>query len=333
MSSILDTARRILDGEAEAIRRTAAHLDGTFEEVVRLVAAGTGKVIVTGIGKSGLVAEKIAATMISTGLDAVSIHPVDALHGDIAAVRDGDVILALSATGTTEELLLFLRTVRALRNPATRIVAITGNPASPLAQLADLVLFADAPPEADILGVLPTSSTTAAIAIGDAIAMAAMVEREVTLDDLARNHPGGAIGTSLNTRVAELLHPIAACAVVTLDDPMSEVVLRMTAQPLGAALILAADGTLAGIVTEGDLRRALQRDAATFLHTACRTYMTATPRTVAASALAIEALRLMEQVPNVYVLPVLDDDGRCAGLLRMHDLIQRGLGVTARGER
>jgi len=316
-----DLALQVFADEADAIQRTAARLDEDFDRAVAMILDAPGRVVLSGIGKSGLVAQKVAATMASTGIDAVAIHPVDALHGDLGAVRDGSVLIGLSASGTSEELLAF---ARAARDRVIGVIAVTGNESSPLALLADCVLIADAPRSEDVIGVLPTGSVIAAIALGDALAMASMRGRGVTLDDLARNHPAGAIGASLSVTVGEIAHPLSQCAVVSPDEVMSAVLVAMTAAPLGAALVM-ADGLLLGVITDGDLRRGLQDRPADFLVSLASQHMTTRPRVVGASARAIDALRIMEAPRQIYVLPVVDDAGRCTGLVRMHDLMQRGL--------
>jgi arabinose-5-phosphate isomerase len=323
MNAPLNSARSLLRAEAEALAELATRLDGAFTQVVDLIAAHQGKVVLCGVGKSGLIAQKIAATLCSTGTPAIFLHAADAVHGDLGILQPGDPVVLISRSGTTAELVRLLPVLRTFKSP---LIAIVGNVQSPLASQADVVLDIGARPEADPLGMVPTTSALLTLALGDALAAALMTKRGFAAADFARFHPAGQLGRNLLLTVGEALQPLDRCAVVAAEASLRDTVIAMTRHPHGAACILGAGGVLAGLITDGDLRRALGRGVD--LNTALAAdIMTKNPiRTHPAVSLG-EAARVMEDRPSqISVLPVTDPQTqRCLGLLRIHDIYQAGL--------
>lgn len=322
MSSNFEKVKELLGHEARAIERAADALDPqSVEDAVRIIGECAGKVIVMGVGKSGVIAQKIAQTMTSTGTVAVFLHPSDAMHGSLGAVSSGDVVIALSNSGETDELLAMLPALRMRKTP---IVSIVGKFDSTLARASDVVLNAAVDKEAGPLSLAPTTSTTVALAIGDAIAMCLMEERGLTAEDFAANHPAGRLGKRLTVTVDTLMHesPNVAAGATWL-----EVVKAISKHSLGAVNVVDDGGKLIGIITDGDLRRTLERIAAEDLaDLSAADMMTTGPTTTTPSMLAFDALKLMENRPSqISVLPVVDAGGRCCGLLRLHDLVRIGL--------
>ncbi len=315
------TGRDAMDAEAEAIRVAAARLGGEFAQAVELLHRHQGKVIVTGLGKSGLVAQKLAAILCSTGTPAVFLHPVDALHGDVGIYAEGDPTLVLSKSGTTGEL---LRLVPVLREFSSPLIGIIGNPASALAKHMDVVLDASIRAEADPHNLAPTASTAVATALGDALALAVMQARKLTPEDFSRRHPAGQLGRNLKVTVREVMHTGEEVAWTQPEASMRSVIIAMNQHRLGAACVLGAGGKLEGVVTDGDLRRALQ-DHEDIRPVCVRDVMTFHPVTISPEATIREALRTMEDRPSqISVLPVVED-GKCLGLVRLHDLYQTDL--------
>jgi arabinose-5-phosphate isomerase len=307
--------------EARAIENAAARLSVTdIENALGLLINCKGKVVVTGVGKSGVIAQKIAQTLTSTGTMAVFVHPSDALHGGLGVVASDDVVVALSNSGETEELLAILPTFKQRGVP---IISIAGNLDSTLARQADAVLDASVDKEACRLNLAPTASTTVALAIGDALAMAVMESKGLSSEDFAANHPAGQLGKRLTIRVADLMHlsPNVAPSAGWL-----EVVRAISANALGAVNIVDTELKLIGIVTDGDLRRTIERTSPDdFATLTAESMMTAGPITASAEMLAFDALRLMEdRASQISVLPVVDGE-RCVGLLRLHDIVRSGL--------
>jgi arabinose-5-phosphate isomerase len=308
--------------EAAAIDRAASRLTrDAVEQAVALIANCAGKVITMGVGKSGVIAEKIAQTMTSTGMVAISLHPSDAMHGSLGAIASGDVVIALSNSGETDELIAILPS---LRSRGASIIAIVGNTDSTLSKHSDVFLDASVDQEACPLNLAPTASTTVALAIGDAIAMAVMEARGVTTEDFAANHPGGRLGKRLTVKVSDLMHESPNVAP---SDGWLDVVRAISKATLGAVNVVDNEGSLTGIVTDGDLRRTIEKVEADQLdRVTAETMMTRSPITVLPDALAYEALRLMEDRPRqISVLPVADEAGKCVGLLRLHDIVRSGL--------
>ena len=310
----LAVARRVLRIEAQAVLDLVDRVDERLSSAVELLASCRGRVIVTGMGKSGIIARKIAATLSSTGTPAHFLHPAEAVHGDLGAVQADDVVVPLSQSGETPEV---LRLVERIRRLGARIVALTGSPSSTLGRAADVTLDCGVSGEACPLNLAPTASTTAALAFGDALAMTLLVAKGFREEDFAHLHPGGQLGKRL-LPVERLMRTGAGLPCVDAGSPMSEVVRTMTEAGLGMTCVRVGSGELGGIITDGDLRRRLAQPDALLALTAADV-MTRSPLTIAASALAVEALRLME-AHRVTALIVVDDRRRIAGVVHLHDL-------------
>ncbi|MEZ5422546.1 MAG: KpsF/GutQ family sugar-phosphate isomerase [Pyrinomonadaceae bacterium] len=311
----------ILRLEAAAIENVAAKIGRhAVEKAVELLLNCAGKVIVTGVGKSGVIAQKIAQTMTSTGTPAVFVHPSDAMHGGLGILANGDVVLALSNSGETEELVAMLPAI-ARRDVA--MIAIVGNADSTLAKSSDVVLEVSIDKEACPLDLAPTSSTTAALALGDAIAMTLMEAKGLTEADFAVNHPAGRLGRRLTVQVGDLMKENPA---VSRDAGWMEVVKGISTYALGAVNVVDESGKLLGIVTDGDLRRTIERTAPNDLAAlTAESMMTAGPITTTSDTLAFEALHIMEdRASQISVLPVVDGE-KCVGLIRLHDIVRSGI--------
>ena len=311
--------------EAEAIRVTASRLKrGQVKRALELLHDCRGKVVLVGVGKSGNIAEKIAATLTSTGTGAVYLHPSDALHGGLGILTADDVVVALSNSGETDEIITMLPYLKHRQVP---IIAIVGNLRSTLARTADVVLDATVDQEACPLNLAPTTSTTVALAIGDALAMTLMQAKGLTMDDFALNHPAGQLGKRLTLRVADLMHSGAENPVIGEDAAWLEVIAAISRGGLGAVNVVDAEGRLAGIITDGDLRRALQKIKLSELEELQGgSIMTRNPIIATPEMLAFDALRLMEDRPSqISVLPVVDRERLCVGLIRLHDIVRSGL--------
>jgi len=309
-----------MEMEAASISAAAGRLNGDFCRAVRLILEHSGKVVVTGVGKSGHIGRKIVATMCSTGTPAVFLHPTEAAHGDLGVCAPGDPVLMVSKSGTTSELLRLVPELRALGAP---LIGILGNRAAPLAAQMEAVLDASVNREADPANLAPTASAAVALALGDALAVALMTARNFTAEDFRRCHPGGALGAGLRLKVRQAMHAGEEVAWVRPEDSLKQVVIAMTLRPLGAACVTTAEGRLAGLITDGDLRRALEKsDDIRTLRAAG--VMTPRPIVIDPDARLLDALRLMEDRPSqISVLPVVaSNGGRCVGLLRLHDIYQ-----------
>jgi arabinose-5-phosphate isomerase len=311
--------------EAEAVAETARRV--RREDVARAVemlASCRGKVVLLGVGKSGNVAQKIAATLTSTGAPAIFLHPTDALHGGLGVVSREDVVVAVSNGGETEEIVAMLPLLKFREVP---IIAVTGNLQSTLASRADVVLDGSVAKEACPLNLAPTTSTTVALAIGDALALTLMQHRRLTPEEFALNHPAGRLGKRLTIRVGDLMHAGDANPTVGRGAALLEVVRAISRGGLGAACVVESDGRLAGVITDGDLRRTLERGRLADLEQlTADALMTPRPVVTTPDALAHAALQVMENRPSqISVLPVVDAEGRAVGLLRIHDIIRSGL--------
>ncbi|HLH16993.1 MAG TPA: KpsF/GutQ family sugar-phosphate isomerase [Bryobacteraceae bacterium] len=315
-SEWLAAARAAMRIEAKALETAAERLDGNLIRAVELI-LGSGKVVVTGIGKSGHIARKMVATLCSTGTAAVYLHPADAVHGDLGIYTPGDPTVLISKNGSSRELLALVPLLREFRSP---LIGILGNACSPLAAEVDVILDATVEREADPHNLAPTASAVAALGIGHALAIALMCARDFTPEEFGRFHPGGQLGRNLHIPVREAMHAGDEAARVAPEAPLRDVILAMTARPLGGACVVAQDGTLAGFLTDGDLRRALtNHDDIRGL--AARDVMTARPVTISPDATLGEALERMERRKSqISALPVVDDAGRALGILRLHDI-------------
>jgi len=308
-------ARRVLEIEAEAIRSLAAGLDSGFDAAVALLHGTTGRVVVTGIGKSGIVGQKIAATLASTGTAAFFLHPAEAIHGDLGMILAGDVVLALSHSGETEEIVALLPHVR---RRGALLVALTGRRGSTLAREADAVVETAIREEACPLNLAPTASTAAQLAMGDALAMALSVEKGFRPEDFAALHPGGKLGKRF-LKVSDLMHAGDGIPLVPLEAPMKDVVYEMSKKRLGITGVVDGEGRLAGVVSDGDLRRLLEREGEKAWGVDAAAAMNRSPKTIAPAAFATEALRLMEE-RKITSLFILRPDGRPEGIVHLHDL-------------
>lgn len=321
-SSTLSEIRRVLTLEASALRRVLSAVDARYADAVDLLAACRGKVVVTGMGKSGLVAQKIAATLSSTGTPALFLDPAEAMHGGLGAVQKGDLVLAIGKSGESEELNALLPALRAL---GVRVIAMTAAPRSSLAKAAHLVVETPVDGEACPLNLAPTTSTTVAMAVGDALAVALMKRRGFKPEQFARNHPGGKLGRRLTLRVRDVMRAGAGNPVVSLRASTEELLSTITRLQAGAASVADARGRFLGLVTDFDIRRALS-SGADFRRLTVAGIMNAKPTTIRPDALAAEAVEIMEDRRNPFnVLPVVDAEGRSVGLLQIHDLRARGL--------
>ncbi len=314
--------RRVLEIEARALQALAGRLDESFTRAVEIVRACKGKVAVSGMGKSGLVGRKIASTLASTGTPAFFLHPAEAQHGDLGMLTRQDVVVGLSNSGETEELVRILPVIKRLGCP---LVVMTGGVASSLARAGDVVLDVSVDVEACPLGLAPTASTTAALAMGDALAMALLVERGFRPEDFAVRHPGGSLGRQLFLKVSDLMHVGETIPKVRLDSSMRDVIVEITAKHLGAAAVVDARDRLCGILTDGDLRRALERHR-DVLELRAGDVMTPHPKCVEPDVLAGEALRVLEH-HQITVLLVRHprQPRRVMGVLHLHDLLRAGV--------
>ena len=311
---ILATAVRVLKTEAEAVDDLARRLDASFPRAVEIAASCTGKIAVAGMGKSGIICKKIAATLSSTGSPAIFLHAAEAMHGDLGLLGLHDVVLALSKSGETEEILQILNVAKRLGLP---VIAMSGNPASTLARHADVNLDVSVPEEACPLGLAPTTSTTATLAMGDALAIALMERKGFRVEDFASVHPAGAIGKKL-LRVEELMHRGEAVPRVFETTPMSEVIYEMSRKGLGMTTVASPDDKLLGIISDGDLRRLLEKSPAP-LKLVAGDCMTRTPKSISGRELATSALARMEEL-KITSLVVVDAVGTILGVVHIHDL-------------
>jgi len=316
--ALIASGRRVIEVEAQALMALQARIGAEFSAACRLLLECRGRVVCTGMGKSGHIARKMAATFASTGTPAFFLHPGEASHGDLGMVTDADVVLALSNSGESDEILAILP---ALRRQGNVMIAVTGRPQSSMARLSDVHLDASVPAEACPLSLAPTASTTAALVMGDALAVALMEARGFTTDDFARSHPAGSLGRRLLLHIRDIMHTGDEIPSVPVHASATVALLEMTRKRLGMTAVVDADGVLQGVFTDGDLRRCLD-DEQTDLHaTPVSRLMGRTPRTIGAQALAVEAAHLMEEF-KISSLVVVDDDRRVVGALNIHDLLR-----------
>ncbi|MCX5867259.1 MAG: KpsF/GutQ family sugar-phosphate isomerase [Proteobacteria bacterium] len=316
------SARKVLKTEAEAILKLIEHLDDSFRNAVNLILACEGKVVVTGLGKSGIIAHKFASTLSSTGTPAVFLHPTESIHGGLGILSGRDMLVALSNSGETEEMLELLPIIKRL---GLKLIAITGNSNSTLSQSADIILDASVPNEACPFGISPTASTTAALALSDALAIALMERRGISQEDLALIHPGGIIGRRLLLRVEDLMHTGSEIPLAAAGLKMRDILLVITGKRLGVAGVTNTRGELIGVITDGDLRRALERYP-DLLERHAEEIMNRDPKKIERQALAAQALHIMEQY-SITSLFVYEQErmNTPVGIIHLHDLIRAGI--------
>jgi arabinose-5-phosphate isomerase len=315
-ATALELARKVLRIEAAAILGLVDRLDGDFDRAVQLLFECRGRVIVTGMGKSGIICRKIAATLSSTGTSAFFLHPAEAIHGDLGAIRDDDVVLAVSHSGETDEL---IRLIESIRRIGARLIAITGVRASTLGRAADVALDCGIAEEACPMNLVPTASTTAALALGDALAMTLLVRKGFREEHFASLHPGGKLGKRL-MRVESVMHSGDAAPRVGHAAAMPDVIHEMSSKRLGMTCVIAHDNRLAGVFTDGDLRRLMMsRPPTAVLALTAAEVMTTNPLTISRDALAVEALRIME-THKITSVVVVDERGTVEGVVQLHDL-------------
>ncbi|MES2670968.1 MAG: KpsF/GutQ family sugar-phosphate isomerase [Pseudomonadota bacterium] len=317
-AALADSGRRVFEIEREGLAAVAARLDGQFSAACRILLACQGRVVCIGMGKSGHIARKIAATFASTGTPAFYVHPGEAGHGDLGMITDRDVVLALSYSGESDEILTLLPV---LKRQGNLMIAMTGRPQSTMAREADLHLDVSVPAEACPLALAPTSSTTASLAMGDALAVALLEARGFTSEDFARSHPAGALGRRLLLHIADVMHSGDDIPRVGTDATLSDALLEMSRKRLGMTAVVDADGRLMGLYTDGDLRRSLADPSTDVRETRIEKLMTRTPVTIDADALAVEAAQLME-AHKINALLVIDGERRVVGALNIHDLLR-----------
>ncbi|GAB2522961.1 KpsF/GutQ family sugar-phosphate isomerase [Lysobacter humi (ex Lee et al. 2017)] len=317
-TDFLASGRRVFAVEGEALAAVAARLDEPFRAACRLMLAARGRVVCIGMGKSGHIARKIAATLASTGTPAFFVHPGEAAHGDLGMITDADVVLALSYSGESDEILTLMPVLRRQGNP---VITMTGRPASTMAREADVHLDVSVPAEACPLHLAPTSSTTASLAMGDALAVALLEARGFTADDFARSHPAGALGRRLLLHIADVMHSGEDLPCVGPDASVSEALVEMSRKRLGLTAVVDDNGRLLGVFTDGDLRRTLDDAQLDLRATPIRDVMKRDPRTIGADVLAVEAAHVME-THKINGLLVIDADRRVVGALNIHDLLR-----------
>lgn len=321
MNEFIDLAKNILEIEARAVKDLVARIDDSFLEAIDIIYACGGKVIVTGMGKSGLIGKKIAATFASTGTPAFFLNPAEGSHGDIGMVTKGDVVLMISNSGETEEVITIIPTLKRLN---ISIIAMTGNPNSLLARSADVSLDVSVGEEACPMGLAPTASTTATLALGDALAITLLKKRGFTAEDFALFHPGGSLGRKLILTVADLMHRGPDIPAVSMDMLISDAIIEISSKRLGITSVLDDEGKLKGVLTDGDLRRGLEKWGKDFFFLTAAETMTYNSKTVTTGMLAAKALAIMEKY-SITCLVVSDDGETVDGMIHLHDLLKAGI--------
>lgn len=316
-------AENLIKTEAQELISAASRIDRDILRAAEIILNHSGKIVICGIGKSGIVGQKIVATLNSTGTRAVYMHAADALHGDLGIYRPGDPTILISKSGSTEEIIQIITVLKEFKSP---LIGIVGNLHSPIAHSVDVVIDASVKREADPLGVVPTSSTTLAIAIGDGLAAVLMAARKFRHEDFARIHPGGTLGRRLRLHVKDIMRPVEMVALTAMDESLQSVVVKMTEKPQGASIVIGENLKLKGIITEGDIRRCLAKNI-DFLAVKASSAMTPNPVSITGNALLHEAINLMEdRASQISVLPVVGEDREtCIGLIRLHDIYQTKL--------
>lgn len=321
MENIIDIAKRVLTIEANAVSALTDRLNSDFEKAVELIFQSKGRVVVTGMGKSGLVGKKIAATLASTGTPAFFLHPAEASHGDLGMVTADDVIIAISNSGETEEL---TGLIPFLKRFNVRLISMTGNPNSTLSKAADVAIDISVREEACPMGVVPTASTTATMAMGDAIAVALLSKRGFREEDFAFYHPGGSLGRKLFTKVKDLMHSGSDLPSVLYDAPLINAVIVISSKRLGVTIVNDSDTRFLGIITDGDVRRGIEKWGKAFFDMKAGEVMTKNPKTISEDELAAKALSIMER-HSITSLVVQDVEGKAKGIIHLHDILKKGI--------
>ncbi len=317
----IEIGKRVLSIEAKAIEDLNRRIDDNFEKAVDILYACKGRVVVTGMGKSGLIGKKISATFASTGTPSFFLHPAEGIHGDIGMVMREDVILVISNSGETEEVISLLPIFKRM---GLKIICLTGRPHSALARNSDAVLDVSVKEEACPMNLVPTASTTVALAMGDALAIALLEKKDFKEEDFALFHPGGTLGRRLLLRVEDLMHAGAAIPVVHEDCNMKDVIYEMTSKKLGVTTVVDSDRKFRGIITDGDLRRLLEREPNNIFRLVARDVMTRNPKVISGNALAVSAVQVMETY-SITSLVILNGDSTVRGIIHLHDLLKKGI--------
>ena len=321
MDNILDIAKKVLKTEAEAVHGLIEKLDSNFEKAVEVIYNSRGRVVVTGMGKSGLVGKKIAATLASTGTPAFFLHPAEASHGDLGMVTERDIVIAISNSGETEEL---VGLIPFLKRFNLKLISMTGNQNSTLAKASDITLDISVKEEACPMGIVPTASTTATLALGDALAVALLIKRGLNKEDFAFFHPGGSIGKKLFIKVKDLMHTGETLPIVLPHTPMIKAVVEISSKRLGVTIVTDSENRIAGIITDGDLRRGIEKWGKAFFDMNAGEVMSKNPKIIPEDELAAKALSIMETY-SITSLVVPDDEGRAKGIIHLHDILKQGI--------
>jgi arabinose-5-phosphate isomerase len=319
---MIETAKKVLQIEADAVLALIDRINGNFSQAVAMILGCQGRVVITGMGKSGLICQKIAATMASTGTPALFLHPAEGIHGDLGMLMKGDVVVAVSNSGETEELIRILPVIKRMGLP---LIAMAGNPRSTLAKAGDVFIDISVAEEACPLGLAPTASTTATLAMGDALAVALLLERGFQEDDFALFHPGGALGKRLLLRVEDLMHKGSEIPLVPANTPLKEALFEITSKKLGITGVADERGQLLGVFTDGDLRRCIEQGL-DVLNRPISEFMTRNPKRILRSNLAAKALQRMEEhtITSLFVFEA-EETPEPVGILHLHDLLRAGV--------
>jgi len=319
--NILDVAKKVLAIEAEAVLALAQKLDSGFEKAIDVIYASKGRIVITGMGKSGLVGKKIAATLSSTGTPSFFMHPAEASHGDLGMVTADDVIIAISNSGETDEIVALIPFLKRFN---VSLITLTGSPTSTLARASDVNLDISVREEACTLGIVPTASTTATLAMGDAIAVALLTKRGFREEDFAFFHPSGSLGKKLFVRVADLMHSGDSLPLTSPDASLTEAVMEISSKRLGTTVITGRDQEILGVITDGDVRRGIEKWGKAFFDMHAREVMTKNPKTVSEQELAAKVLGTMEK-HSITSLVVGDEENRVVGVIHLHDILKKGI--------
>ncbi len=319
--AFIEQARKVLQIEAEAINALIERIDEKLVSAIEIIFSCSGRVVVTGMGKSGLIGKKIAATLASTGTPALFLHPAEGGHGDLGMVTKGDVVIALSNSGETDEI---IRIMPLLKRLDIKLIALTGNPDSTLAKTSDVVLDVSVKEEACPMGLTPTASTTALLAMGDALAVTLLGKRDFKKEDFAFFHPGGNLGRRLLLTVGELMHSGTSMPAVDVKTLMKDAIMEISSKRLGMTTVIDGTFKLLGIITDGDLRRGLEKWGEKFFSLRAEHVMTRNPKTITANTLAVKSISIMENY-SITSIAVVDENGRAEGIVHLHDLLKSGI--------